>query len=530
MRLTLLTGACIISFMALAQHINTDSIQRVLQAYDKTDTVRFRLLIDMSDALLTDEPQESKQYLDEAMSLARRLEYSNGVGETYCSLAIYYWNLTDYVRALEHGLLALRTYEITTDPDGLYETYNTLAGIHTSLAEYEQAWQYMNKMLDLGKSNKVTIDYGILYFNMAWLSLKQHKNEQGLDLINKSLAIMKERNDPYHIGQIYFLRAKAFQALGKTESALEDFQYCIQINRSVDHPNGLSSLAAAHEGIADIYLSVRNMSKAGLHLDTALRMATQMQSANLALKIYGHQASLFETAKNFEKALYYERLRGALRDSILNSEKARQLAEVQTKYETEKKEQTIQILERDKEIDGLWRNLLMAGLSIVLVTSGAVIFWLRDREMKNKKLFDLQIDYLTAKNRELSLKYTDPANAANGSSVESQDQRFLKRALDVVENHIADPLFGVEKMAEELAMTRANLHRKLKTLTGTAPSDFIRNIRLKRAATLLLNQADTISRIGFAVGFEDQSYFAKAFRKHYGVAPSEYAPGVETSV
>jgi AraC-like DNA-binding protein len=72
-------------------------------------------------------------------------------------------------------------------------------------------------------------------------------------------------------------------------------------------------------------------------------------------------------------------------------------------------------------------------------------------------------------------------------------------------------------------MSRANLLRKVKSATGFAPSEFIRSVRLKRAALLLRDQADSVTQIGFMVGFEDQSYFAKSFRKYFGVSPTEYA-------
>ena len=77
-------------------------------------------------------------------------------------------------------------------------------------------------------------------------------------------------------------------------------------------------------------------------------------------------------------------------------------------------------------------------------------------------------------------------------------------------------------LAIEMGMSRTNLHRKLKAITGFPPSELIRNIRLRKAAQLLLNQADSIAQISFSVGFEDHSYFSKSFKRQFGVTPSEY--------
>jgi AraC-like DNA-binding protein len=81
----------------------------------------------------------------------------------------------------------------------------------------------------------------------------------------------------------------------------------------------------------------------------------------------------------------------------------------------------------------------------------------------------------------------------------------------------------VEKMAEEMNLSRTQLLRKVKALTGLSPNDFIKDLRLKHAAEMITRKSDTITQIGYAVGFNDQSYFTKCFKKQYGLTPSEYA-------
>jgi AraC-like DNA-binding protein len=77
-------------------------------------------------------------------------------------------------------------------------------------------------------------------------------------------------------------------------------------------------------------------------------------------------------------------------------------------------------------------------------------------------------------------------------------------------------------MADEINLSRTQLLRKLKALTGLSPNEFIKDLRLKKAADLIRVKADTIAQIGYTVGFNDQSYFAKCFKKQFEVSPSEY--------
>lgn len=107
-------------------------------------------------------------------------------------------------------------------------------------------------------------------------------------------------------------------------------------------------------------------------------------------------------------------------------------------------------------------------------------------------------------------------------TVNSVDQRFLEMVLDLLEKEHSDSNFGVPEMQAGLAMSKTQLHRKLKALTNESPGELLRNFRLKRAAQLLSHKADTVTQIAYKVGFNNLSYFAKCFKELYGVPPSSY--------
>jgi len=107
-------------------------------------------------------------------------------------------------------------------------------------------------------------------------------------------------------------------------------------------------------------------------------------------------------------------------------------------------------------------------------------------------------------------------------SITSVDEQFLRQALEAVEKNISDPDFSVEDLSRALHMSRVALYKKLLALTGKSPLDFIKSIRLKRAARLLEKSQCTVSEIAYEVGFNNPKYFARTFRKEFGVLPSEY--------
>ncbi len=112
----------------------------------------------------------------------------------------------------------------------------------------------------------------------------------------------------------------------------------------------------------------------------------------------------------------------------------------------------------------------------------------------------------------------------NISSMEycSIDEVFLKQAIEKVEEKLADETFDFDRFAIDMATSKSTLHRKLKSLTGLSPGEFIRNVRLKHAVQMLTNNMGNISEIAFAVGFNDPKYFSRCFKSEYSMTPKEF--------
>lgn len=145
------------------------------------------------------------------------------------------------------------------------------------------------------------------------------------------------------------------------------------------------------------------------------------------------------------------------------------------------------------------------------------------------KPFNLEVLQLNVKNllRERNMKQEQNRRKIeiNTSEIEvvSMDDQLIQKAVALVELHIEDPLLSVEFLSKELGMSRVHLYKKLQSLTGKSPIEFIRLIRLQRAAQLLLKSQLSVSEIAYKVGYNNAKYFAKQFKAEFEVLPSEYA-------
>ncbi|MEM8967093.1 MAG: response regulator, partial [Bacteroidota bacterium] len=114
-------------------------------------------------------------------------------------------------------------------------------------------------------------------------------------------------------------------------------------------------------------------------------------------------------------------------------------------------------------------------------------------------------------------------------TVNDHDAAFLERCLRLVEDHLSDTEFGVEQMQREIGMSRMQLHRKLKALTNQSATEFVRDIRLQKAAQMLEQNGTQVAEVAYDVGFNHLSYFAKSFKEKFGLSPSEYAKSQQES-
>lgn len=107
-------------------------------------------------------------------------------------------------------------------------------------------------------------------------------------------------------------------------------------------------------------------------------------------------------------------------------------------------------------------------------------------------------------------------------AISNTDELFLGKLQDIIDSNLTESSFNVQEFCNALGLSRMQLHRKLKSLTGLSATEFIRSQRLKLAAEMLKKSDVNISQIGYTVGFNDHSYFTKCFKEHYGCSPSDY--------
>jgi len=181
-------------------------------------------------------------------------------------------------------------------------------------------------------------------------------------------------------------------------------------------------------------------------------------------------------------------------------------------------------------------NLNISDIPVVMLTSkadvgnrleglerGADAFLAKPFNMEELHML---IDNLIHNRQRLKGKYSGAQQQADKvelREVKGNDELLMERIMKAINKNLSDSDFNVDMLTQEVGISRAQLHRKMKEMTGISTSEFIRNIRLEQAARLLKEQKINVTQVAYTVGFSNLAHFSTIFRKHFGVSPSEYA-------
>lgn len=126
------------------------------------------------------------------------------------------------------------------------------------------------------------------------------------------------------------------------------------------------------------------------------------------------------------------------------------------------------------------------------------------------------------KRRETEAFNRKPFVPTGNMGMSKADEKLMNKIVEAIEENIENPNFGVEVLAEQVCMSRSSLHRKIKAISGTSPTDFIRLIRLKKASALIAEGSYRTGEVCYIVGINSPSYFIKLFQKQFGMTPKEF--------
>ena len=258
----------------------------------------------------------------------------------YKKMGRTYEEKNDYEKAGQYYLKALKTYRKINDKKGIASSLNSLGLIYYYQGNYDLALKNFNQALPLVEEMK--FDYGIasILSNIGIIYLYQDKLDSAENIYLKVLELDKKLNDKYEMSQTYNNLALIYQKKKNRNKAAFYFKKSLDIKKEIGDKAGQASI---YTNLATLFIEKGDYETALKYLNRAERIAKKIDSREFLKNIYNNYATVYEKLGDFKNAYFYEEKYVELKDSLITEEMQKQLLTLQTKYETQQKEQEIKM-------------------------------------------------------------------------------------------------------------------------------------------------------------------------------------------
>ena len=424
----------------------------------------------------------------------------------YLSLiSLIYFRQSNYEQAANYAKQCYKLDEKSGDPDVMSSSLNTLAGIYIGANQPKEAEQYILKAIELAKQANNPARMAVLKGMASEVYHALGNGKEALKYINEACNIEQELGNEHKL--MVRLSQKASVLIG-----LHDYKGAVNL---------LNQVIPYLETVGDkqsLAISCNKMGMAlmGQNLDDEA-VGYYRKAAEIFANI-GDRGNEMHSRKGLYESLWSRNPDSAkielnrfndLKDSLYNMASAESLARYNAEFGSD-------WLQHENELQKAktQKIIVLGGILLIILVGGVWLFMKRKMRLREAALQTI-------------IKGLQPQNnieiIPEQEELSTSDQELLDRLVDEVRSNMTHGDISIETLASKLCITRGQLNRRIKSITGVTTQQYVLRIRLEHARLLLVDNKETpISEVALVCGFEDATSFSRAFRRTFEKSPSQY--------
>ncbi len=441
-----------------------DSLRQVLKT-NLPDKERVDAMLALINTYIIKEPEKGYQSLKETLSLAQKIGYRNGVAQCYDRLGVYYKHTGEYNVSLEYHLKGLGIYEDLKNERKMAAALGNIGVVYKRIEDYPTAFEYQFKALKLMKKLNAEGMIANTYNNIGLLYLMTKDFPKALKYFNKTVELDKKVNFELGLGSDYSNIALALFEMGQYNKALPIEFKALKIREKINHRQGI---VVSYKNLGYIYQGLKKYNQSLLYFKKYLELGQALKAQEHIADAYEGMALTYEKQGKYQQALVYHHKFKNQEDSVFNLKKNKQIAQVRTRYETEKKEQENRVLKEEakvKEAELARQQLYNTLIAIALLITLAFIYLgyrLYQQKRKNVQQLQQLNDEVKDQNKALQQKQSE--------ILEQQEEIALQAEELQVTN---EQLVRLDKFKQSLtSMIVHDLKNPLNTIIGLSSGDY----------------------------------------------------------
>lgn len=336
-----------LSFASIAQDQHKiDSLEKVLPTIT-ADTSRIEILNELSAQVVDIDPAKSIRYAETALKLSEALHYQLYTATSLHNLGNAHYNMAEFKLSLSYYMRALRINEAIGNKKGILTASGSIGNVFLDMRQPDQALVYLQQALSISKelNNKRGMASCLISLGTIYSDKKDYK--KSLDYCFQSLKIFQEIGYKEAIATCYNNIADSYSNLNDLSKAM---YYVMKAYDTYKETGNVYGMALALNNIGDFYSSAGQPEKALEFYERGLEQAKQIGADDRIVAAYKGLSLTYKKMGRYKEALEANEKFQKMNDSIYSTESTKQMAEMQTRFETEKKAKEIDLLTKDKKI------------------------------------------------------------------------------------------------------------------------------------------------------------------------------------
>lgn len=342
-----------------------DSLRNVLEA-TRADTSRVDVLVNIARELWSTNPTRARTYAHEALGVAERVAYPKGIGNALNTIGVTYYYQGWYDIALEYYFKSLAVRQEIGNKSGVAHSFNNIGLIYNAQNKYDDALTYLNRALSAYQELDLKSSTALALNNIGSIYRKQRRFDEAYQMHQKALAITQSGNNRLGLALTYNNLGALAEAQERYQEGLQHQLQSFELYSAGSDQKGVVNALTAAGSCSE---KLRRYDQALEYVKRALQAASIMNARSEMKDCFALLARIYRNTGDLTRALDFHERYDALKDSLFNEESTKQIAEISTRYDSEVKTKEIALLQRDKEVQALFRNTLIGGIVLALIAA-----------------------------------------------------------------------------------------------------------------------------------------------------------------
>ena len=382
-----------------------DSLKQYIKEHAQEDTLTVLTLNKIALEYMHKANDSCLLYADKAIAIAKKINFIAGIADAYDRKGGFYNGKGEYKTALYFSIESYKLFEKLNNKGAMSNIMNSMGNTYLGIKNQSKALQSYTKSYSIAEQDSNKYMMAISSIGIGNIYMEKKDASSAIEYFKRSKVIFEKQNALYPLSICYTLIGNCLVELERFDEAFENFDKAVILLKKLDNSYGM---AGTYEIIAAAYEKQGSKTVALDFYLKAYQIFVERKAHDNIKTVSLSISNLYQKTQNFEKALEYYINYSNHKDSVFNLENNKQLLEIEGKYESEKKQQQIELQEAKLSQQQTRQNALIIGIAVVIIVLLLLYIRYSDKQKSNKVLsvanerLEIKNGIIEQKNKEIT--------------------------------------------------------------------------------------------------------------------------------